>query len=168
MDKVEEAITDQESFVNNAYERAEDKQREYDYLRYLWGIRHKSPYKIAQQSNKGIIVTRIVLACLLILCSVVVQSLGRCEPLSFLLAVVLLKNWKYIILRTEKFLMTWLTILSLVLDFFWLSIIAGRESLINYMNLLAVDVFTYIMVVVKVALLFYLIFIENSFATKDE
>jgi len=62
--------------------------------------------------------------------------------------------------------MTWLTILSMVLDFVWLSFLAGKESLINYMNLLAVDVFTYILLVVKVALLFYLIFIENSFSTK--
>jgi hypothetical protein len=168
MERVEERIQEQEALVVNAHERAEVKQREYEYLQYLWGIRHRHPHKIAKQDVKWMIITRLLIASIMGLLSLAVQCLGRCEPLSFLLVLLILKNWKYIILRNEKFLMTWLTITSMCLDFVWISFAAGQASLINYLDLPAVAILTYIMLVVKAVLLFYLIIIEKSFMLSGE
>ena len=99
MDKIDERIQDNEEKIYNAHEKADQCQREYEYLQYLWGIKHKSPHKIGQEDVKWMIIFRLVVASLLGLLSVVVQCLGRCEPLSFLLALLIFKNWKYVIIQ---------------------------------------------------------------------
>jgi len=68
-------------------------------MQYLWGIKHKSPNKIQNIDIKWMIASRIILMISLALLSILVQVLGRCEPLSFILALILAKNWKYVILR---------------------------------------------------------------------
>lgn len=67
-------------------------------MQYLWGIRHKYPHKIADVDVKWMIVVRIILLVFIGVISIIVQVLGRCEPLSFILALVLAKNWKYVML----------------------------------------------------------------------
>jgi hypothetical protein len=80
---------------------------------------------------------------------------------------MILKNWKYVILRGEKFLMTWIVITAMCLDFIWISFAADDVSQINYLKLTSTSVFTYILLVTKVALLFYLLFIEKSFSAPE-
>jgi len=67
-------------------------------MQFLWGIRHKPPYKIDKVDVTWIITIRILLAAALGLFSIIVHVLGRCEPMSFILSMLLAKNWKYVIL----------------------------------------------------------------------
>ena len=64
--------------------------------------------------------------------------------------------------------MTWLTIVAICLDFVWISFVAWSISLINFMNLPAADILTYIMIVVKVVFLLYLLLIEKSFSGEED
>ena len=61
--------------------------------------------------------------------------------------------------------MCWLTITGIVLDFIWLGFVAWKVSLIDYMNLPAADILTYILIVVKVVFLFYLVLVEKAFSS---
>jgi hypothetical protein len=128
-------------------------------MQYLWGIRHKYPHKIAREDVKWMIVTRLVLACLLGILSTAVHCLGRCEPLSFILALMILKNWKYVILRSEKFLMTWIAVVAACLDVIWLSFASESMSMINFLHLVSASVFTYILLVAKIVFVLYMIII---------
>jgi hypothetical protein len=67
-------------------------------MQFLWGIRHRPPSKIDRIDVTWIITIRVLLAAALGLFSIVVQVLGRCEPMSFILSMLLARNWKYVIL----------------------------------------------------------------------
>lgn len=93
-------------------------------MQFLWGIRQKPAAKISKIDVTWLIVVRLILATVLGLLSLVIQVLGRFEPLSFIISLLLLKNWKYVILESEKFLLAWITIAALCLDFIWLAFAA--------------------------------------------
>jgi len=42
--------------------------------------------------------------------------------MSFILSMLLAKNWKYVILGSEKFWLVWITIAALCLDCIWLAL----------------------------------------------
>jgi len=91
-------------------------------MQFLWGIRHRPPSKIDQVDVTWIITVRIILAVTLGLLSIAVHALGRCEPLSFILSMLLARNWKYVILANEKFWLVWIAISALSLDCIWLAV----------------------------------------------
>ena len=102
------------------------------------------------------------------LLGLVIQVLGRCEPICFILCLLLVKNWKYEIIREEKWVMVGLDIAGIGLDVFWLGFAGGRVSTINYYNLFGVDVLTYILVAVKVLFLLYLLMVEKPCESEEE
>lgn len=136
-------------------------------MQYLWGIRHKYPDKINSLDVKWMIALRIILLSCLGILSILVQGLGRCEPLSFILALILAKNWKYVILRSEKFLLTWIGIGSLCLDIIWLAFCGDKISQINYIFSTWAIILTYILIITKILLLFYLIALEKSLSSSE-
>lgn len=137
-------------------------------MQYLWGIRHKYPHKIDKIDVTWIIVLRIIAIVSLGLLSICVQVLGRCQPLSFILALVLAKNWKYVILRNEKFLLSWVSIGAIVLDLIWISFGGDKLSQINYIHLTSCIILTYILIVAKILLLIYLIVVQKSFQQNQD
>lgn len=88
--------------------------------------------------------------------------LGRCEPLSIIIAFLLLKSWEYVLLRHEKFLLFWLTVAAILLDIIWIALCSGNDSQINFVPLGGAIVVTYILLGVKVFLLGYLLVFEKS------
>ena len=60
--------------------------------------------------------------------------------------------------------MTWLTIVAICLDVAWLSFVAFKISLINFMNLPAADILTYMLIVVKAVFMLYMLLVEKSFS----
>lgn len=81
---------------------------------------------------------------------------------------MIFKNWKYVILRGEKFTMTWLVIAALCLDFIWISFASDEVSMINFLRLVAADIFTYILIIVKMVLLLYMLLFEKSFSMRQD
>lgn len=54
--------------------------------------------------------------------STIAHILGRYEPLSIILMFLILRTWEYVLLRHEKFLITWITISTLLLDVIWIAL----------------------------------------------
>lgn len=54
--------------------------------------------------------------------STIAHILGRYEPLSIILMFLILRTWEYVLLRHEKFLITWITISALLLDIIWIAL----------------------------------------------
>jgi hypothetical protein len=134
----------------------------------LWGIRHKYPHKIANLDVMWMIVVRIVLLSVLGLLSIAVQVLGRCEPLSFILSLILAKNWKYVMLRSEKFLISWIGIGAICLDLIWIAFGADQLSQINYLELAWSSILTYLLIIAKIVLLVYMLIIEKAFSSEGD
>ena len=134
----------------------------------MWGVRHKQPHKIAKVDARWVVAVRVVLMTIIALATCIVHVLGRYEPLGMILALVLGKNWKFVILRVEKFLLGWVCVAALVLDFIWLSFSSEEISQINYMKSDWTIVFTYVLLVAKIVLLVYLLAVEKAFQLDDE
>ena len=64
--------------------------------------------------------------------------------------------------------MTWIVITAICLDFIWISFAAGYLSQINYMDQTSAAILTYLMVIVKIVLLFYFLIVEKAFSTAKE
>ena len=104
----------------------------------------------------------------LALASCIVHVLGRYEPLGFILAMIVAKNWKYVILRVEKFLLGWASIAAICLDFIWLAFSSTEESQIDYMKQDWATVLTYLLLVSKIVLLLYMLLWEKAFQLNEE
>lgn len=140
-------------------------KKEYEYLQYLWGVRHKYPHKIAKIDVMWMVIFRIVLLSLLGIISIIVQVLGRCEPLSFILALILAKNWKYVMLRSQKFLLVWIVIGGICLDLIWIAFDGDHLSQINYLKLAWCGILTYLLIIVKIVLLLYMLIVQKAFSS---
>ena len=104
---------------------------------------------------------------LLGLLGLVCNILGRCEPVSLILAFILLKNYELVMLREEKFYMTWLTVAGILLDLVWLSIASDAKSQINFMDLSAAHLCTYPLVLVKAVFFVYMLVYERAFTSRE-
>ena len=71
-------------------------------------------------------------------------------------------------MRSEKFLMTWVVVVCICIDIIWISFAADQLSLINFLKLATVDIFTYILLIVKIILMLYLLLIEKAFASEKQ
>ena len=70
----------------------DDKIKEYEYLQFLWGIRHRSPHKVSPLDVPAMLWFRLIIIILLLLLGLAVHVLGRCEPTVLIVAFLLLKN----------------------------------------------------------------------------
>jgi len=64
--------------------------------------------------------------------------------------------------------MTWIVITAICLDVIWISFAAGYLSQINYMDQTSSAILTYLMIIVKIVLLFYFLLVEKAFSTTKE
>lgn len=78
----------------------DDKIKEYEYLQFLWGIRHRAPHKISPLDVRFMLVFRTIIIVLLGLLGLAAHILGRCEPTCLILAYLLLRNRDYVMLRS--------------------------------------------------------------------
>ena len=90
--------------------------------------------------------------------SVAVHALGRCEPMSFILSFLILKDWKYVILRNDKIVLGIVNILAICLDFIWIAFAADSISQINFTRFSSTFFFTIFLLLVKMVLMIYVIF----------
>jgi len=65
---------------------------------------------------------RMLLLIALGLLGTIVNILGRCEPLSIIIMFLILRVWEYVMLRHEKFLLTWITVCAILLDVIWIAL----------------------------------------------
>ena len=75
----------------------------------------------------------------------------------------MIKVREYVMLHTDRFLLTWLTLAAILLDVIWLVFASNHLSEISFFSLTIAQVFTYILLAVKGFLLVYLVFFERSF-----
>ena len=78
----------------------DDKIKEYEYLQFLWGIKHRAPHKISPLDVQWMLIFRTVMIVLLGLLGLGVHIFGRCEPTSLILSYLLLRNREYVMLRS--------------------------------------------------------------------
>ena len=105
---------------------------------------------------------RLIIIILLLLLGLAVHVLGRCEPTVLIVAFLLLKNREYVLLRPEKFMITWLTLASILIDIIWLSLASGSLSQINFIPLAAAEVLTYILMGLKAIFFIYMLIVEKA------
>ena len=141
----------------------ECKIKEYEYLQFLWGMRYKSPDKISQLDVPWMLVVRTLFVVLLGILGLVVHVYGRCEPLCLVIAVMMLRTREYVMLRTDRFTMTWLVLAAILLDVIWLVLASHHLSEINFFNLMVAQIITCVLIAIKAFLLIYLVFFEKSF-----
>jgi hypothetical protein len=70
---------------------------------------------------------------------------------------LLLRTWEYVLLRPEKFLLTWLTVCSILLDIIWIALSSGTLNQINFLPVGGAVIVTYILLGMKALLLGYLL-----------
>ena len=76
---------------------------------------------------------------------------------------MLLKNREHILLRNEKFMLTWLVLSSILMDVIWVVVSSDSQSQINFTSLETAETLTYLLLVVKACLFGYLLFFEKAF-----
>lgn len=81
------------------------------------------------------LILRTLFIALLGVMGLVVNIMGRSEPLSLILAFLLLKNRDYVFLRNEKFMITWIVLASILIDIAWLVVASDTLSQINFIPL---------------------------------
>lgn len=56
----------------------DDKVKEYEYLQFLWGVRHRSPHKVSELDVGWMLAFRMTLLIILGCLGTIVHILGRC------------------------------------------------------------------------------------------
>ena len=135
MEKVKEQIQEVKEKTASYSKIVDDKIKEYEYLQFLWGIKHRSPHKITHLDAAWMLILRTLFIALLGVMGLVVNIMGRSEPLSLILAFLLLKNRDYVFLRNEKFMITWIVLASILIDIAWLVVASDTLSQINFIPL---------------------------------
>ncbi len=143
------------------------KRQELEYLQFLWGIRHLPPDKINQIDVEWIIIVRSIFILLMMLLSLTLYPLGRHQPLSFIIAIMLLRVRETVILRTEKFLLSWLAIAAFFLDVIWIAFGARQASQINYLDSSMAEITTYGHLGVMAVFLIFMIMVEKAFSKEE-
>ena len=163
MNKVEEHMKQAKDKTVLYSQIVDDKIKQYEYLQFLWGIKHRSPHKITHVDATWMLVLRTIFIILLAVLGLIVHVLGRCQPLSLITAFLLLKNREHILLRNEKFMLTWLVLSSILMDVIWIVVSSDSLSQINFISMQAAQTLTYLLLVVKACLFGYLLFFEKAF-----
>ncbi len=70
------------------------------------------------------------------------------------------------IIKSDKLLLSLMTIVALFLDFIWISFAADYPSQINYTKFTSTIVVSYILIAVKIGVLLYLLIAEKAFSNE--
>lgn len=71
-----------------------------------------------------------------------------------------------VMLREEKFYLTWIAIAGIFLDLVWLSIASDSKSQINFIELGGAQFLTYPLLVIKVIFFVYMLFYEKALTSR--
>ena len=126
-------------------------------MHFLWGVRHRSPHKISSLDVKWMLALRMILLLAIGIMGLIVHVLGRFDPLSIIITFLILRTWQYVLMRHEKFIITWITVSAILLDIIWIALCSDNNNQTNFMSLSGALIFTYILLGTKAFLLGYLL-----------
>ena len=78
MQKVEEHVKEAKDKTALYSQIVDDKIKEYEYLQFLWGIKHRSPHKITHIDATWMLILRTIFIICMGVLGVTVHVLGRC------------------------------------------------------------------------------------------